>query len=170
SAFTPRTQAEAGREAALSKCTTWLRACTPRSVRPAAVTLIVVPAIAASAGSSASCTAPPPGWVCQPRKRLPSYSRPRASRIPLTELREQLLGLPLLRRVAVLHDFVEKLARAVLVAHLLVRLGEVELGGDFLPLRVVDRSGARIAGRAQDEAARGEVQRLVGVLRTVGFV
>jgi hypothetical protein len=37
---------------------------------------------------------------------------------------------PLLRGVAVLHHLVQQLARAVLVAHLLVGLGEVELGGD----------------------------------------
>src|SRR6266540_762732 len=90
--------------------------------------------ISARAGSSASCTVPPPGWVCQPRKRLPSYSSPKAIRRDLAELREQLLRRAFLRCVAVLHDLVEQVARPVLVSHFLVRLGEVELGRHLLPL------------------------------------
>src|SRR5262245_52277456 len=114
-----------------------MRAWTPRSVRPAAVVAIGIPAIEASAGSRTSCTVPPPGWVCQPRKRLPSYSSPSAIRaienrgqspisdIPATamgnraltpifsgQLGEQLLRLAFLRGVAVLHHFVQQLSRA----------------------------------------------------------
>src|SRR6185436_18416997 len=166
--FTPRTQADSGRAVSVSKWTTWPRACTPRSVRPAQVVLIVAPAISVSAGSRVSCTVPPPGCVCQPRKRLPSYSSPRAIRIGerpkgrLAELREQLLCRALLRRVAVLHDFVEQLAGPILVAHFLVGLGEVELGGDFLPLLVgaAPRGRRCPAGRtAKVEADRGEIHR-----------
>src|SRR2546422_957886 len=158
SAFTPRTQADGGRDSRSSKCTTCPRACTPRSVLPAQVTPTGPPAIAPRAGSRASCTAPPPGCVCHPRKRLPSYSSPRAMRIKqkaavasaaaffsvqqggvrrmLTQLGQQLLRLALLHAVAVLQHLVEQLPRAVLVSHHLVRLGEIELGGDFLPFRI----------------------------------
>src|SRR2546421_12034438 len=135
-AFAPRTQALCAREAWVSKCATCSRACTPRSVLPAAVTETACAAILASAASTASCTALPPGWVCQPRKRLPSYSSPMARRGISAQFGEELLRLPLLLAVAVLHDFVEKIARAVLVAHLLVRFREIELGGHFLPLWV----------------------------------
>src|SRR5262249_489446 len=124
-------------------CTTWQRACTPRSVRPAQVVAIALPAIAPSAGSRVSCTVPPLGCVCQPRKRLPSYSSPRAIRRDLAELGEQLLTGALLRRVAVLHDLVEQLARPVLVAHLLVGLREVELGRPLLPLWIGAARGSR---------------------------
>ena len=48
--------------------------------------------------------------------------------------------------VAVLHDFLEQLARAVLVAHFLVGLGEVELGRDLLPFRVGARPGREHGG------------------------
>src|SRR3970282_2202467 len=99
----PRTHALSGREAPVSKCATWPRACTPRSVLPAQVTATGAPAIAARACARASCTVPPPGWVCQPRKPLPSYSRPRTILIGgLAELGEPLLGLALLPRRAVL--------------------------------------------------------------------
>src|SRR5258706_13683619 len=137
-AFTPRTQAVSGRAARVSKCATCALACTPRSVRPAAVSATASSAMAASAFSRTSCTPPPPGCVCQPRKRLPSYSRPRAIRkiAGLAELGEELLGAAALRGVAILHHFLEELACAVLVAHFLVGFREVELGGDFLPFRI----------------------------------
>src|SRR5207247_2907448 len=161
---TPRTQAGGGRDARSSKCTTWPRACTPRSVLPAQVTPTGPPAIAPRAGSRASCTAPPPGCVCHPRTRLPSYSSPRAIRIKqkaavaggaaffsvqqggvrrmLTQLGQQLLRLALLHAVAVLQHLVEQLPRAVLVSHLLVRIGEFEFGCDFLPFLFVCGGGA----------------------------
>src|ERR1041385_8573846 len=103
--------------------------------------------MAPSAGCSTSWTAPPPAWVCQPRKRLPSYSSPKAMRgileteARLAELREQLLRAAALRGIAVLHHFLEELARAVLVAHLLVGLGEIELSRDLLPFRIGARLG-----------------------------
>src|SRR5688500_3354377 len=158
-ALTPRTHADSGRATLVSKCTTCARACTPRSVRPAAVTLTGTPAMTASAGSRASCTPPPPGCVCQPRKRLPSYSTPRAMRPSSAQLGEQLLRLALLPRVAVLHHFAEQLARAVLVAHFLVGLGEIQLGGDLLPFRVAAGAGRGFARRAEIEADVGKVHR-----------
>src|SRR5262252_890161 len=75
------------------------------------------------------------------------------SRWRLAERLKHGLGLLLLRGVAFLHDFFQQLAGSVLVAHLLVRLREVELGRYFLPSRV--GSGARAvaaSGRAQVEA------------------
>src|SRR4051812_38386646 len=109
-------------------------------------------AMALSPASSASWTVPPPGCVCQPRKRLPSYSMPsailinekaavargfvRVQREALGELGEQLLRLALLCSIAVLGDFVEQLPGAILVAHFLVRFGEIELRRDFLPLGI----------------------------------
>src|SRR5438105_6967784 len=119
--------------------------------------------MAASAACSTSCTVPPPGWVCQPRNRLPSYSSPMAMREiarGLGELREQLLRGAALRGVAILQHFLEQLTRAVLVAHLLVGLGEVELGGHLLPFRVSARLGEHggVVGRiAEIEADRAKV-------------
>src|SRR5438874_2631378 len=148
------------------------KSCSPRSVRPAAVTPSASPAMAASAFSSTSCTPPPPGCVCQPRKRLPSYSRPIAIReirevtaAGLAELGEKLLGAAALRGVAILHHFLQELACAVLIAHFLVGLREVELGGDFLPLRVrawLRRDHRRIRRCAKVEADRRQVELRLG--------
>src|SRR5258706_6216753 len=133
-----------------------------------------------SAASSASCTVPPPGCVCQPRKRLPPYSMPSAMRVVimkkprslarrglrvfsrrLAEARQHLFGLALLRAVALFYDFVEQFARSVLVAHLLVSLGEIQFGGDLLPLRVrAARTGARRLTEVEAQAA--EIERCVG--------
>src|SRR4051812_32463531 len=116
-------------------------------------------ATALSAASRASWTVPPPGCVCQPRKRLPSYSMPsailinekaavargfvRVQRKALGELGEQLLRLALLRGIAVLDDLIEQLAGTILIAHFLVGFRKIELGRDFLPFRI---STARTAG------------------------
>ncbi len=52
------------------------------------------------------------------------------------ECLEHRLGLLLLRRIAFFHHFLQQLPRPVLVAHLFVRLGEIEFGRDLLPSRV----------------------------------
>src|SRR4051812_39868194 len=51
-------------------------------------------------------------------------------------------GLLLLRVVAFVHHFLQQLSRAFLVAHFLVGLGEIELGGDLLPMRIGLRRSA----------------------------
>ena len=150
---------------AVSKCTTCASACTPASVRPAQIVATVSPAISESARSSASCTPQPCGCVCQPQNRLPSYSsperdshrahparalskkqKPRQLALPRFDpapvLRQprrvqQLLRLRLLLGVAFLDDFLQDVLGAVLVAHLLVRLGEIELGLDVVPMPVL---------------------------------
>ena len=58
-ALTPRTQADSGRCASVSKWTICDTACTPASVRPAAITVTGCPAISPIARSSASCTPQP---------------------------------------------------------------------------------------------------------------
>ena len=50
---------------------------------------------------------------------------------------KQLLGLRLLCRIALLHDFLQDFARAVLVTHFLVRLGEIELRLHVVPVIVL---------------------------------
>ena len=57
-------------------------------------------------------------------------------RIRLAERVEQLLGLGLLAGVAFLDDFLQDFARAVFVAHLLVRLGEIEFRLHVIPVVV----------------------------------
>src|SRR5256714_41168 len=171
-ALTPRTQAVSGLAASVSKCATCARACTPRSVRPAAVTAIASPAMAASAFASTSCTPPPPGCVCQPRKRLPSYSRPIAIReirevtaAGVAELGEKLLGAAAVRGVALLHHFLLGVAGAGLVAPFLLGLREGGLGGGFLPLRVrawLRRDHRRIRRCAKVEADRRQVELRLG--------
>src|SRR5882762_4324254 len=85
----------------------------------------------------------------------------------LTQLGQQLLRLALLRGVAVLHHLVEQLPRAVLVSHFLVRLGEIELGGDFLPFRIgAGGRSARLARSTQVQANGRQVHRSCGL---VGF-
>jgi len=61
------------------------------------------------------------------------------------QLCQQLVRLPLLGCVAFAQHLVEKFARPVLVAHLLVRLRQIELGGDFLPLGIRLRVAAGCA-------------------------
>src|SRR5207302_9699890 len=85
----------------------------------------------------------------------------------LTQLGQQLQRLSLLRGVAVLHHLVEQIARAVLVSHLLVRLGEIELGGDFLPFRIgAGGRSARLARSTQVQADGRQIHRSYGL---VGF-
>ena len=79
--LTPRTHAVSGRSASASKCTTCIVACTPVSVRPAAIVPTCASAITASARSSASCTPRPSGCDCQPVNVRPQYSSPRARRM-----------------------------------------------------------------------------------------
>jgi hypothetical protein len=80
-ALTPRTHAVSGRSASESKWTTCIEACTPVSVRPAAIVPTRASAIFASARSSASCTPRPSGCDCQPVKLQPQYSSPNAKRM-----------------------------------------------------------------------------------------
>src|SRR5687767_10225659 len=132
-ALVPRTQEWVSRCASVSKWTTCATACTPASVRPAATVSGRTSVNRSSACSRWSCTPQPEGCVCQPQKAEPSYSRPRAMRIKLgprlrggdqLERRDQPLRLFLLRRRAFLGDFLQDLARAVLVPDLEVGLGE----------------------------------------------
>jgi hypothetical protein len=76
-AFTPRTQAFSGRAAGASKCATCAAACTPASVRPAQATRTGAPAIS-PAHAPGILHGIARGWVCQPAKAAPSYSRPSA--------------------------------------------------------------------------------------------
>ena len=66
----PRTHEKISRETGASKCTTWLSACTPASVRPAQTVATTSPrgspTNSASARSSLSCTVLPSGCDCQP--------------------------------------------------------------------------------------------------------
>jgi hypothetical protein len=58
---------------ATSKCTTWPRACTPVSVRPAQTTRTDgTRSAVASASSSEPWTVRNPGWVAHPLKSVPS--------------------------------------------------------------------------------------------------
>ena len=66
SAFIPRTYAFTGSGRTSEKDTTWPRACTPASVRPAAVTRRGPSCSVASARSISACTEGPFGWTCHP--------------------------------------------------------------------------------------------------------
>ena len=57
------------------------------------------------------------------------------------------MGLLLLCRVAFFHHFLQQLTGSILVAHLFVRLGEIEFGRNLLPSRV--RSAARTVAAAR---------------------
>src|SRR5262249_14086265 len=158
-----RTQASSGRTLAVSKCATCIVACTPASVRPAAVTPTEASATEDSARSSASCAPLPSGCDCQPWNGSPSYSIPSAIRMKknggcwsrrrcldclgLCQLRQQRLRFCLLRVVAFVQYLLQDFARAFDVAHLLIRLGEVELGCRVVPLAVEHRGGRVLEGR-----------------------
>src|SRR5262245_32682343 len=75
----------------------------------------------------------------------------------LSQCVQHLLRLLLLRGVALLDDLVQELARAVLVAHLLVRLGEVELGSHLLPAGVYRRTRRLAATFPEVEADPAKV-------------
>jgi hypothetical protein len=60
-ALTPRTQADSGRLACVSKCATCASAWTPVSVRPAHTVLILLSATWLNACSRTSCTVLPCG-------------------------------------------------------------------------------------------------------------
>src|SRR5450759_2999597 len=143
-------------------------ACTPASVRPAAARRTCSPAMHARARSRWSWTVSPEGCDCQPWKRLPSYSmpiaifmvqktKPRASPglvkicAVSAQGREHGLRLLLLGRVALLQHFFEEFARPVLVAHLLVGIGQVELGCHLLPVCISGRGGATRRAEIQIE-------------------
>src|SRR6185503_8924727 len=64
---------------------------------------------------------------CAKEKRR-AAARPAAPSEVLPELRQQRLRLRLLLVVAFVQHFLQDLARALEIAHLLVRLGEIELG------------------------------------------
>src|SRR5450755_3173431 len=55
------------------------------------------------------------------------------------QLGDQRLGFGFLLLVALMQHFLQDLARALDIAHLLIRLGEIELGGRIVPLAVEHR-------------------------------
>src|SRR5688500_8472276 len=88
------------------------------------------------------------------------------TRVPLyralAQAGQHLLGLALLRAVAFPDDLVQQLARPILVAHLLVRLGEIELGGHLLPLCIA-AARRRFSRSSQVEADAAEIERRFGL-------
>src|SRR5512142_1020774 len=113
----------------------------------------------ASARCRWSWTPHPEGWVCQPQNAAPSYSRPRAMRMAPragSERGDELLRLFLLGRGTFVRHFVQDRARAVLVADLEVRLGELELRADGFGVARGLRRGGRVEAQVrQVERARG---------------
>ena len=183
----PRTQAPSGRSAAVSKCTTCASACTPASVRPAQIVATGSPGdlgrarararparrspAAASASRRSGCRRirGRARCACIKNKNRDS-SRCRGSipvAVPASREFEQLLRLRLLLGVAFLDDFLQDFPGAVLVAHFLVRLGEIELGLDVVPMPVLLAAAARGLGRlclvAQIEVGNIELEIEPGV-------
>src|SRR2546422_2514062 len=100
-------------------------------------------------------------FILPSRKQRSAHKAPivlRRTRWRSAECLEHRLGLLLLCRIAFFHHFLQQLAGPVLVTHLFVRLGEIELGRDFLPSRV--RSAARTvaaAGRTEIQTDGGQI-------------
>src|SRR5690606_14584996 len=105
--------------------TTCAVACTPVSVRPAAATRTGASAIFDNAASSASCTEGACGWYWNPLNALPSYSTPSARFS--SELLQHGLSALLLLRCAFGHHLVQDVPGAVLIAHVDVGSGQIEL-------------------------------------------
>src|SRR5208282_438840 len=75
---------------------------------------------------------------------------------PLRQLRQQRLCLGFLLVVALVEDFLQDFARALDVAHFLIRLSQVELGRGIVPLaieyrrcRILERRALRVEGEVE---------------------
>src|SRR5258708_32358875 len=94
-------------------------------------------------------------FILRSRKQRSAHEAPIVLRKPRwrsAECLEHRLGLLLLCRIAFLHHFLQQLACPVFVAHLFVRLAEIQLGRDLLPSRV------RNAASPSAAAARSEIR------------